>query len=275
MKKRSEIRKRSEVSTTKPEAPTGTVHCNGCDEDIVASTIVSFAEDKSGECPKCGDKIPLSAINAAYPEGHEHVVDEHGDVGTRAELAAKAKTEEGPLNPDRKWCGTCGSEWPVVNGKFMINCGHTHAARVDDPRKAEKYAPPAGLQGRSAVEVKRRDEADARKMSMQSTSGDDADVLGPPPKKEDTRDTSGFNTTAPAPKITIEGNRLSVEWGKSTFPLGMMMNFTIGGYFASIEHAPGKRLEAFREIMSDFEKMASEAFATQSAWYQKKLGTLK
>lgn len=267
MKKRSEIvKKRSEVSA--PAKASGSVTCGACEATIERSAIKTYRDDGTGECPECGDALVVSDAKHDIPSKALAVDSDRDDT-----------KRDGPLNPERKWCGTCGSEWPIVHGQFMINCGHMHASRVDDPRKATNFGPPAPLNVRVEHERAKRDAEDERnaKSDFGKTMHDaneHAKEHGSGAKK-DSRDLSTLNATSPAPKITIEGNRLSVEWGKSTFPVGMMMNFTVGGFFASVEHEPGERLKAFRQILGDFEKMANEAFAKQSAWYQEKLGSLK
>ena len=260
MKKRSEIvKKRSEIVRDASPA-TGTVVCYACEGTIDRSRITTKRDDGTWECPECGCAIVADDSKKV-------------DMSERADALA-------PLNPERKWCGTCGSEWPIVNGQFMINCGHMHAARVDDPRKATSFNPPGGLQTRPKMEAAQRDAAERAAARAENVDVND----GPPAassdevatkKKNTGRDTSGFTATTQAPKISVDGNRLSVEWGKATFPLGMMQNFAVGSFFASVEHAPGERLKAFREILADFEKMANEAFAKQRAWYLEKLGSLQ
>lgn len=271
MKKRSEVaamKKRSEAaSSPKPSAEErtvplpieGSMHCDACDEDVSTKDVIRNGDKV--ECPNCGADIESLATptKMSTPAGkpEDKFVDPH---------------------PDRKWCGDCGTELTIIESGAMkgINfpCGHGAAERVDDPRKAKRVSPAAGLQTRTHIEVDKRNAEDkARNDEPRPGGGSRATVPG---TKDSGRETGHLNASPPAPTVTIEGDRISVVWGKSQFPLAMMSNFTVGDFFVSKVLPPGTdRVQAAREILADIEKIADEAFDRQRSWYEKKLGSLQ
>ena len=126
------MRKRSEIGAAGP--PTSTrvdadVQCGACHYFFTPDADTPRRVDGTPECPKCGMPVQV-------------------DPG-EAPVKARPRTVAGPKDPHRKYCGECASEWPVVDGNFAINCGHTKAERVAHPDEAKANKPPAGLQGRS------------------------------------------------------------------------------------------------------------------------------
>lgn len=247
MKKRSEVVSEKKTSAEERTVPLpgvgGVYECEACEAKIPAEKIIHNGDKL--ECPECGAKIEgalsSDALSTSAGKDEDKFVDPH---------------------PERKWCGECATELTILTSGPMkgINfpCGHGNAERVDDPRKAKRVSPAAGLQTRTRVEVEKRNEED-------KTSA----------KKDTGRDTSALNVSPPTPMVSVEGDRISVMWGKSTFPLAMMSNFSVGEFFVSKILPPGAdRVQAAREILSDIEKIADEAFARQRSWYEKKLGSL-
>lgn len=259
MKKRSEVqamKKRSEVKASaaertatlpKVDTSSGSVHCDACDQDIEVSKLI-VVDGKDPECPECGASIESMTV----PPKLSTDAGEPGDTPTKS-INEQVFVDK---HPDRKWCGECGTELTIILKGAMAGvtfpCGHGAAERIDDPRKAKRVSPAAGLQTRTHIEVDKRNAEDKG------------------------RDVSGRNVTPPAPSIVVEGDRISVMWGKSTFPLAMMSNFTVGEFFVSRKIEPGSSvLEEGRKILADIERLADEAFDRQRAWYEKKLGSLQ
>lgn len=265
MRKRSEvIRKRSEVDTPKSSAEERTLPIPGTEKP---SSIQ--------KCGACGDDFDLKEAKQRTDGKYEcshcgAALDTGGPAPPPQPDKKPASTEL--KDPHRKYCGECASEWPIVDGPrgkhFVINCGHTTAIRVAHPDEAKRNAPPAGLQTRSLDVPKPSSDR-----SDEPRPGGGSRATMP---KDNAKADYGFNTSPPAPKVVIEGNRMSVLWGKSTFPLGMMSNFTVGDVFLSTELPEGaNRVAEAKKIIADLKEIADHAFNVQSKWYLEKLGSLK
>lgn len=269
MKKRSEVtalKKRSEVKSSaaertvplpKIDETSGSVHCDACDEDVEVAKLI-IAEGKEPECPNCGASIESLATPTKLSTDQGEPEDKLAPTKSINEQVFVDK------HPDRKWCGECGTELTIIAKGSMAGvtfpCGHGAAERIDDPRKAKRVSPAASLQTRTYHEIDKRNTDDKVRARTDEKGRD-----------------NGNDITSPgAPSITIEGDRISVVWGKSQFPLAMMSNFTVGDFFVSKQLEPGAdRVKAAREILADIEKIADEAFDRQRAWYEKKLGSLQ
>jgi hypothetical protein len=238
-----------------PAAVPGAIaKCGECGAEAEAEKCTVRA-DGFAECPECGAPVKLSP--------------------PKRDPARELK------DPHKKWCGQCGSEWPIVenqNGqRFHINCGHMTAERVDDPRKAKKFDPPAGLQTVAQKEVERRNAEDAKAASGKSEE--------PKPAKPARAAEKGFTPPAaaadprpaafgPGP-VTVSGNRLSIPWGESRMPVDAYNNFKCGGHIITVEIPEGAdRVAVAREIIQDLQQIAELLFRQQKAWYAEKLASL-
>lgn len=210
-------------------------------------------------CPACDERFPRHRV-ANYRENGNG---ECPECGAEIDLATLAKpTPEVKAKPDGtpsgKFCGVCGASILLMKEKLWLNCGHTlgNAMPVTDPKQARSYGPPAGAP--LAISEPRI----------------------PSPKKNDPGEalsTASMSASPPAPKVVVEGDRISIEWGKSVFPVAAFnSNFTVGGFFVSTMLAPGanKVAEADR-ILAELQAIADRAFAAQAEWYRKKLASLK
>lgn len=288
MKKRSEIKKRSEVTnatTTKATVPSasertiemfdaetrkrGVVHCTGCDEDIEITRIENYRpSDKTAECPECGCSISAAQMNDA----DRVVIDENGDDVLESEAMARDEIE---YSEAAVFCAECGSEWPTVKGKPWPNCGHKNDG-VDDPRKARKLAPPAGLQTRTQAAVDRRDAEDAKRKDEPRPGGGSRATMPVDVQKEaSTKSASPLAPTMTVERVNAEQMKLSIEWGKSTFPVAPYQNFTVGSFFVSrtVPH-DASVLDEGRKILEELRQLADDAFESQADWYAEKLGKL-
>lgn len=250
------MRSRSEAARSKGEtkqvpvvSPSAIVKCAACEEDSIASKCTRRA-DGALECPSCGAPVVYGA---------------------------KVRVEEPPREPERKYCGECGSEWPLVNGRPHINCGHVRAERIADPRKARNYGPPAGLQTRSDKAREARDIEDAviRDLVERAPAEVDAKKLLEQDKARLVRSAAEATRLGLTPQVAIAGNRVSVQWGKSTFPVAPYANFSVGEFYRSTELAEGDDPVAVaRAMLAELRAIADHAFAEQRAWYEEKLETL-
>lgn len=243
-KKDAEAKKASKTSAAERTIPIlGTevsVKCPACDETVTLKGLASRADGKF-ECPECAAPI------------------ESGVKSTKVEKPAEKPAEEKPTKAEEttsgarsaNFCGKCGAEWPLINGKVSINCGHTRALRVDDPRKAEN-------------------------MKSVTSSG-----VASPPAEPPSR---YLAPTSPAPTTTVDHDtkRVFASWGKMSFPVGEALgigkynNMEIGPFSLSEPFSEGVNLdELVRRMSADMQKMADEAFDTQLVWFKEKLGLLK
>lgn len=264
MKSRSEVLKQKRAAAEgKPPAAERTVplpalvpgmvaHCDECVADFPAEKCTTRA-DGFAECPACGAPTTLKKPAEGSP--------------TRVD-GPPAPAVAGPKNPEKKYCGTCGSEWSIVNGQFFINCGHEKAERIADPRKATKYGPPAPLGVRVGMEKERLDAEDAKR-APGSTSAEEA--------VRTIRENLASNPlpgSGPGP-ATLSGNRLSIPWGESRMPVDQWNTFKCGGHIITVEVPAGAdRVEYAEKIIDDLEAIAERLFKRQKAWYEKKLGIL-
>lgn len=250
MKSRSEMLKaRSSVETKKPTAAERTVamfkdddakdeniHCGECDEDNLRSAF-STRDDGLLECPSCAMPVEATKKTKRAPEA---------SLKQDAVVTKPSKKVEtgGPKNPHLKYCGQCGAEWPIVDAKFWINCGHMTAERIEHPSKATKPGPPAGLHGRSEnVEMKPNG---VHKVSHHEST------------------------------VTVSGNRVSVTWGEASFEVSSFNRFRVGSFIASSDILEGETMmSTAKRLLGELEQLADVAFKTQKTWYEKKLGLLQ
>lgn len=215
--------------------------------------------------------------------------------------SAEERTEPLPLKevfgPTYVICGACSESIPVKklvgvkdDGGSCPECGG--AIKNISGRTFTKSAP-LGPEVDAALlrdSEEREKETERAKKASTTTSdrsdeprpggGSRATVPGeaPKPKMVNPEKNEDLQAAPPAPRVSHDPvlNTISIEWGKSTFPLAMMSNFTVGGFFFSKKLEPGADvLQEGREILRGLEKLADEAFDRQAAWYEKKLGVLK
>jgi hypothetical protein len=166
------MRKRSEANSTKPETkkpsaqertaplpkPGGPVVCPICEEP---TTIEKCTERPNGthECPSCGAPIDVTnQVKTVKTEAPKiDAPKTEAIIGTRPKVPAltlpvredlsapRAPLAPGPVHepPPKSYCGTCGVERAIVNGKIWKQC-HDGAIDVGDPTRAAQYRPPAG-----------------------------------------------------------------------------------------------------------------------------------
>lgn len=232
------MRKRSEIkSTKKPSAEertiplpfdSGSIRCPACDE-FVRRENFSQRDDGLHECPECGAAITLPKKKKSEPESEE-------------------KTTS-VKNPHLKYCGQCGSEWPILNDRFVINCGHMTAERIEDPEKAKKYGPPAGLQTRA--------------------------TKSKPKEREIPETPEKPMSKAVSPTVTVGGGKVSVAWAESMFRVADHSYFRVGSFILTAECSENDdHIEVGKKLIVEGEKLADFAFERQKAWYLKKLGLL-
>ncbi len=245
MKSRSEImRERATAEASKSSASSRTldipgtegsktVHCPDCEIDLSTGDLKK-RKDGMYECSSCA--MPLKV----------------GEQPTKKEVVTETKSEpnKGESTARSKdFCGQCGCEWPLVNGKTVISCGHMRAIRVDDPRKAEqmKQATASGVTNIPSTPVSAH-----------------LPPLG-----------------TPMPVTTIVGNTIYMSWGKIIFPVGEALgvskfsNMDIGPFSLTQTVPQGSTVEVtVRGMLADLQKIADLAFDTQFVWYKKKLGVL-
>jgi hypothetical protein len=170
--------------------------------------------------------------------------------------------------PEAKWCGECGAEWTLTNdGQIFITCGHNHAERVDDPRKAKNLKPPAGLQARTEHEVAKRNAEDEK------TIGDGI--------AEKMREKGAYREGASSkqgPIVMVDSarpDRVTVGFGEARFPVpGDQYNhFKTAMISVSTDVAPGEnRVDVAERILADVERIAEMAYERELAWYTDRLG---
>jgi len=224
-----------EDSTTEEETSTSLtpkssgviVTCEACESELDTGKL-ERREDGDFECSECAAPIKF---------GSKAKKVESKKVEPKKERDAKPTEQAENRARSGDYCGECGAEWAVLNGKPLINCGHMKALRVDDPRKAKK---PATV----------------------TASG----VMNPPTS---------------TPTVKIEGNRLSVAWGKTTFPFGEITdgpkyaNFEVPQQFITVDLQPdADRVEEARKVIADLQKIADLVFEAEYTWYKKKLRSL-
>lgn len=205
------------------------VRCEACEEEMSLAKL-DKRDDGQYECMHCAAPIK---------------------VGKSETKKAESKTETKKPKLDTKsgsFCGDCGAEWLVEDdGSFVINCGHTKALRVDDPRKATK------MKGATASGVP-------------NIPPHDVKTEKPP--------------IGPLPSVSIQGNRISIGWGKCTFPVGeargmKYANMEIPQQIITVELPEGSdRVKAARDILAELQKIADVAFDTQFKWFCDKLKLL-
>lgn len=270
MRKRSEVSKdtkKSEEPKPGPKPPAvertaplftdaagdSQVKCPACDDVNPLEKWTLRSDKKTRECPSCGAPLEaLVAVGAAdpAPDPDEVVVDEEGDARTRAEMNEKhdlpgprpadvqTKGKAGP--PRKTYCGECAAEWAVVDGHPWMNCGHAGAEGVDDPRKAKRWNPPAGI---------------------------------------GTPRTPNIPQTAPVfpagAEITFTGPKLHVSWGEARFPIDAYNNFKVGPFSITATLHPDERItETASRMLAELRAIAELAFAAERKWYEEHLVTL-
>ena len=273
MKSRSEaLRSRSEAKA-KPSAeertlpltvpPGAKVRCEACAAISEAEKCATRA-DGTAECPECGGPVLLVDPASAPPPASAE----------RKAVAEKPARKE-PKDPHRKYCGECGSEWTFTDaGLPFINCGHTNAERIEDPRKAKKYGPPAGIGYRVDVEVERRNKADADAAASSAPKAEGPKVMGVPiPTIGVKVATDPLDASAPAPK---SGTRMTILWGEARMPYDQFNGIKVGGHMVTFD-VPEGEAEAERAIaqaVGKLEEIADVLFERQKAWYDRKLRLL-
>ena len=277
MKSRSEaLRSRSEAkaASTRVDAkasaeertlpltvpPGSKVRCEACAAISEAAKCETRA-DGTAECPECGGPVLLvDPASAPPPES------------AKREAVAEKPARKEPKDPHRKYCGECGSEWTFTDaGLPFINCGHTNAERIEDPRKAKKYGPPAGIGYRVDVEVERRNKVDAEMRAKEETKVEPARVGGdaymgvPIPSLK--------VGAEPAPK---QGTRLSLVWGESRMPYDQFNGIKVGGHMLTLDLSEdaATREKVIAKAIEQLEEIADRLFDRQKAWYDRKLRLL-
>ena len=273
MKKRSEVLKdRSAKAESKSSAESRTedlplvpadamVHCDACEADSTASQCTTRADGKA-ECPECGAPVLL-----ATPETKGKAKNVENE---------KSSASSELKDPHRKYCGECGVEWPIVEKdgykRFWINCGHERAFRIEDPRKAKNYGPPAGLQTRSDKEVERLNAEDAKRESPKEEPKKET------PVKEETKRVErrvGDMSAQEEPRVVIDGRRVSVTWGKSVFPFAPHASMTLGEIFLStMVPEGGDVVGVAQRMIAECKEIASSMFSVQRKWYEEKFESL-
>lgn len=80
--------------------------------------------------------------------------------------------------------------------------------------------------------------------------------------------------------MTVDGNRITMVWGKVIFPVGeaqgvsKFSNMDIGPFTISETFEQATFLETVRRMIANLQKIAGMAFDTQFVWYKEKLGLL-
>lgn len=243
------MKSRSEVLAEKKKTPASerTVPMFDRDEEKPAEKVSHVKSGTTVKCSACEEEMPLDKLekrdDGAYECMHCAAPIRIGKTEPKSEEKPK-----GPKNPERKYCGECASEWPIVNGGFVINCGHVAAERVDHPTKAKRNKPPAGLQTRSQ------------------------DV--PLPLFAKSQETS---ETRPGPlSAQREGNKLFIPWGKARCPIDRFNAFEVGGFGLTVELSPGENVvEKARSMIAELRQIADIAFDEQKKWYLEKLAGLQ
>lgn len=285
MKTRAEVmrEKRERESAAARTVPLPLVPADAaaaCKECSWSGAAASCTErpDGLGECPECGAPVELRAAPPA--------------ASSAPAPAEKPKADFVDKTPERKWCGDCGAAISSTNIGIFFPCGHVKAERVDDPRKAKKVAPPAGLQTITSKEIERREatdgtapaEVDATKLLEQDRArlarSAEIHAASPagggkaPPKASSSRGAPFAPATGPGAAV-LSGNRLSIPWGEARCPVDQFNNFKCGGHIITVDLPEGAdRVAAAAKILDDLEKIADLLFERQSAWYLKKLGVL-
>lgn len=252
MKSRSEIlaeRKAAAASSEKPkqEAQKGaanTIYCKECDETFAVADLTR-REDGKYECGSCA--MPLSPMTK---ERALQLASEGGTIRTEPldkAIASDAKKAKGENTArSSSYCGECGAEWPLINGKIHMNCGHVRALRVDDPRKANA-------------------------MKATTASGAPNPPAGPP----------SMHVVPPNVSMTIEGNSLRMAWGKAIFPVGELLgqskfsNMEIGPFSLTETYDSARHDEIVGRMLANLQQMADRAFDVQLLWFKEKLGLIK
>jgi hypothetical protein len=142
----------------------GVLECALCGAPIesapIATTNVEIAKENNPDVPMAADvKDPPAKAPATVEDNDQRVerADEIPPGPPRSKTLpfqapmteTRARTVLGVAHPPEHvpapetYCGECGAQWPIVDGKIWPNCGH-EAPSVDSPTKANKYNPPAG-----------------------------------------------------------------------------------------------------------------------------------
>ena len=282
MKKRSEMKKRSAttsaVERTSPlPIEAGERTCEACEVTFDASSGTRRA-DGSLECPECG--APEGSGSAS---GTKPVPTPTQTPKTRPGASSAPETTIPPqpvtvettkgnrVELPRAYCEDCGAEWPrLADGKPFPNCGHANGF-THDPKKAKKYAPPAG---HAQLTPKQLDEASARapKENFSKTQvqlNPKVDTSRPP-----TNPPTIVNNMSASPDVRVQGNRIHVSWGKASFPVipGQFGSFNTPDLDVWLELAPGANMvDVALGILPELQRVADEAFKRQLRWYLEKL----
>jgi hypothetical protein len=262
MKTRSQAvseKKPSAAERTKPMfdeealAPTS-LKCEACEEVSKVSDLEK-RDDGSYECPHCAAPMEVSEAKPAKaakkpappverePGDDTDIIEQEMEEERKAAKKVEASKKETKSVETRTgdYCGDCGAEWPALLGKTQINCGHTKAVRVDDPRKATR-------------------------MRDVTASGVTNPPAGPISKVDHPNQ----------PQVAISGRRISLTWGEATFPVAQYSSMKVGNMIMSREVSEGEDpVDVARRMLADLQKIADVAFDTQFAWYRKKLGLIE
>lgn len=276
MKKRSEMRKRSEsASTPETEAPKtsaaartpdmfqrvsrelGSVHCKACGESSLAKGA-STRDDGTVECPRCGAPIPH--VRIVEPKG----APEPGPIpGKSTEPLPKA------------FCDECGAKWARVDGRPWPNCGHDKGF-VDDPAKARRYSPPAGQSRVAPAELEeRRSTLEPRQPAegLPARAGKTSDPAREPAHPV----TVASSPRQLGPETRLVGTRIHVGWGKASFPVfpGKFGSFNTPDIDVYLDVPEGVDPADVASVMiPSLEKVASEAFDRMLTWYLSRLDVI-
>lgn len=267
MKPRSLKPRSSKPATPKPSAEDrtvpmnldpdegGNIKCPTCDE-VSPGSRVTVRPDGKLECPACGSALPPPSSNAGRLKPVPPPAPETPPAASQAQRRPIA-TEPLP----KVYCNECGAEWYRVDDKPFPNCGHTDGF-VHDPAKARRYNPPAGHARLTAL-----DGGKGKPTAMIATAGGGGGSLpaGVP----------SVAATSSAVMIARQGNRLTMEWGKTNFMVAQHSSMGVGPFTLSAELPEGaNEVDAARSMLADLRKIADEAFDETWKWYQEKLGIL-
>ncbi len=254
MKSRSEVLK-SRTTAAKPSATERTIPlpnvpvanvlqitCKACEEAMPVAKLEKRA-DGSYECLHCA--APIFGGDDSDEDVEREAIQEEAKSTVNAARSGA-------------FCGECGAEWPLLKGIPSINCGHMKARRVSSPAEASKHKPVTA----SGVAAK-----------TSSVPSPAADITPSCPIPSLVLPFMPIGT----PSVSLVGNRLSIAWGKITFPVGeprgfKFSNMEIGSNIIMRDVGPGEDWrEVAKTILADLQWIAEQAFETQYAWYKTKL----
>lgn len=216
-------------------------YCSECDE-VYNTQLLAKREDHLYECPSCA--MPMKEGNR--PKASSEKVEKNKETSPPKSNGTPAPKSFSAIARSGAFCGDCGAEWPLLDGKLHINCGHTKALRVDDPRKASA-------------------------MKQVTASGVVNPPEGPPTQY----------AMPPNVSFSMDGNRMIANWGKVIFPAGELLgiskfnNMEVGPFSLSATYEPSTQVQVFDRMLADLQKMADKSFDVQLVWFKQKLGLIK